>query len=254
MKKSKGFTLIELLVVIAIIALLLSVLLPALRKAKEMAMRVSCKSNLRQVLIGAAAYAVRNDDALPVPKYVTTSSTPLHPNLYFSRPSALDFDIRKLAQGEQDVSALFDCPSHLRRAAPVDWDTIDAAIARGQADTLPNYYGSYMYFPGRKVHPDFGDPDKMIPTKMSKGNGMIVMIQDECRIRDAGAMTPRFISNHCRGKEATDRESMIGANLAFYDGHADWYRMNQLVDCGYDWSGQLTRGMVQSVRPGGWRN
>ena len=57
MKRTKGFTLVELLVVVAIIALLISILLPALKGLREMTRRVICQSNQKNIYNGAQAYA-----------------------------------------------------------------------------------------------------------------------------------------------------------------------------------------------------
>ena len=63
--KENGFTLIELLVVIAIIAILASLLLPALANAKRKATMAKCMNNLKQLALGSHLYGIDNNDYWP---------------------------------------------------------------------------------------------------------------------------------------------------------------------------------------------
>lgn len=67
----RAFTLLELLIVVGIIAILLSLLLPALAYARDSARKIHCASNLRQLMQAAMSYVADNDQFLPFPNYST---------------------------------------------------------------------------------------------------------------------------------------------------------------------------------------
>lgn len=100
MKERRGFTLIELLVVISIIALLMAILMPSLRRARDQARSVACRSNLRNWGIATTGYAHDNGDRLEVGYDIALWVYELKPYMGYTD--------EKTQKGEGDVAL---CPS-----------------------------------------------------------------------------------------------------------------------------------------------
>lgn len=113
MQKRPAFTLVELLVVIGIIALLVSILLPALNRARENARQVKCESNLRQIGLAMQLYANDNHDWFP---FTASRGAGHHAEDWIWWESGLDLNQSALARfigGQKNgaLDAVLRCPS-----------------------------------------------------------------------------------------------------------------------------------------------
>jgi prepilin-type N-terminal cleavage/methylation domain-containing protein/prepilin-type processing-associated H-X9-DG protein len=215
---NRAFTLIELLVVIAIIAILATLLLPTLLRAKEMSKRSNCRSNLHQLGLRLFLYADENQNRLP---YITQVSGGGHWAWDINRNPTANQIVGKPINAPQSskidsgVKVLY-CPSY--------WDLLknSATGANGWSFDATFVVAGYVFL----LNNAFCVPDtnkvatlKGIPGRSVSATELVV------------DPTISYNGNYCHfdwGGPFNNRSAHLdgctpaGGNILFVDGHVEW--------------------------------
>jgi prepilin-type N-terminal cleavage/methylation domain-containing protein/prepilin-type processing-associated H-X9-DG protein len=255
----RGFTLVELLVVIGIIAVLISVLLPTLGRARESGRRVACLSNLRQVSLAVLMYE-QQWKRLPGPSLpailgydVVNIEPPILTDYYKSRVLTNRDVLMKYVNNSKSV---FNCPSALdMTAAATPWNSSSPYFNKvlaytykinNQRHTIPSFFfGSHT----STNTPEEKEPKRLTQIKAGgdgKVGGRLTPFEefvskktDIWMISDLDGLNFRASTNATADSDdfgisntatpdaqkpwqPVHKSGKIGRNYVFFDGHAEW--------------------------------
>lgn len=237
----RAFTLVELLVVVGIVALLISILLPSLAKAREQGNRIKCASNLRQIAISAIAYANDNRGRFPrtywQPGVGLENSTRGGPN---NVPASNPFNLADpagpvgadnagaslylLVRGKYVPPEVFRCPSNAL-AEPMNAAEVDRYSNFPAPLRVYNSYSYAAIFPnnnavkaGWKLDLS-SSPDWPLAADINPGKGGKNFSTEELQDVTSVAFTdsPRDMA-----RANSNNHRNRGQQVVYVDGHAEW--------------------------------
>lgn len=234
MSRHRGFTLMELLVVISIIALLISILMPALKKAREQARVVLCASQTRQTTTALLLYSQDSDGGFPIVEWGQGSA--FYDTAGGTAPIRHYFGQGQPNTGSDHAGALkvLLCPSqgaieqgYVNYSANIIGTTYRIAAGHGNWAGGSAWYGwapqSHRWPPASYAGGDYGTP---IPNINLAGQEADQPSEQPTLVDgwgDAGTWTAfgaRWFSDYATNLLPNNHPD--GVNAAFADGHAQW--------------------------------
>ena len=225
--RARAFTLIELLVVIAIIAILAAMLLPALSKAKQMALQVSCLNNHKQLALAWSIYKNDNNGLLVIDDPITGGQTPggsslaatNAPSWVYGDMTTSDATNASLIQmgllyGALNNVGVYHCPAD--------------QLPTGQFQHLRSYSMQpqlAFYQDGQPLTPTPGFPPLYSENQIhgtSPTSTMVFLDESAATINDGYFAVP--LTGTQWGSDFPAYWHSHGCNFSFADGHTEYWR------------------------------